>query len=178
MFVKTTTRFLKKHWRKIAMVALVIVILCVMCCDCRKTEGFVSAENKDKPSLCLFYAPWCPHCKSMMGDFDRLVKDIGGKVCSVLKINCDENKELAKEHGIEGYPTIKFLPRGVSAPEWYVIYEGERNYSGMKNFAEQQVKGNPDLRVNQGAKTDGSVPPADARGAKTTSYVARHLDMA
>ena len=176
--LKQLNRFVKRHWRKMVMAVLVLVMLCVLCKDCQNKEGFSSDGDRKKPSLCLFYAPWCPHCKTIMPDFDRLKRELDGKLCSVLKINCDENKELAKQHGIEGYPTIKFLPRGVDAPQWYVTYDGERSFGGMKKFAEQQVKGNPALRVDQAARTDGKVPPADARGAKTTSYVARHLDMA
>jgi protein disulfide-isomerase-like protein len=178
MKLKSLNHLVKKHWKNVAIIGLVLVILCVLCCDCRNLEGFASDEDKKKPSLCLFYAPWCHHCKNMMPDFDRLKKELNGKLCSILKINCDENKELAKQHGIEGFPTIKFLPRGVNAPQWFVDYDGERNYNGMKKFTEQQVSGNPDLRIDQGARTDGKVPPSDARGAKTTSYVARHLDMA
>ena len=140
---------------KVAIVVLVLVIVCILC---RIAKSRKFDENySNKPSFCLFYAPWCPHCKTIMPAFEKLQKALHGVSCGILKINCEEQKELAKKHGVKGYPTMRFLPRGVDEPEWYVEYSGNRSYGDMKKFVEDQVKGMPAERVNESANTDGSV---------------------
>ena len=81
----------------------------------------------------LFYADWCPHCKSIKDDWIKL-----GKMASFIKImafNCADpsNKEyLSNLDFIQGYPTIvlysgKGSPRGESM----TIYQGERKFDNL-----------------------------------------------
>jgi protein disulfide-isomerase-like protein len=89
-----------------------------------KKEDF---ENMEQDSMVLFYAPWCPHCKTVMGDWAKLKKSAPNGV-KIAKVNCDEKPELAEKHDIKGFPTIILFKNGKK-----VYFEGPRN---LENFLE------------------------------------------
>ncbi len=97
-------------------------------------EAFESGD--DEKTFALFYAPWCPHCKSIMGDWDTLTKKNKTGV-KIQKVNCDENEDLAKKHGIKSFPTIKFLPKGLNNPADAIDYKGERKGEAFLAFVEK-----------------------------------------
>lgn len=94
-----------------------------------------NVESSNEPTFCMFYAPWCGHCKSAMPDFDRLMKTPGLKA-KVVKINSDENPELIKKHKVQGFPDIRYYPNGLSGS--HVEYSGPRGYDDMLNYVKGQ----------------------------------------
>ena len=90
-------------------------------------------ENDSDPTFVMFYAPWCGHCKNAMPEFDKLIQNPPNGI-KVLKINCDEesNKELAKKHKIQGFPTIRYYKNGMNGD--HEEYNGERSNTGFLNF--------------------------------------------
>jgi protein disulfide-isomerase-like protein len=89
-----------------------------------KKEDF---ENMTQDSMVLFYAPWCPHCKTVMGDWAKLKKAAPSNI-NVAKVNCDKKPELAEKHEVKGFPTIILFKGGKK-----VYFEGPRN---LENFLE------------------------------------------
>ena len=83
-------------------------------------------------SAVLFYAPWCGHCKRMMPEWDKLQQSNSN--VSIEKVNCDDNPEMANKHGVNGFPTIKYLPNGLNDPNNGVTYNGERNSQALLNW--------------------------------------------
>ena len=63
-------------------------------------------ENNLRNDLVLvdFYATWCGPCKMMHPIIDKVVEEF--KDLEVLKVNVDENEELAREYGIMSIPTL------------------------------------------------------------------------
>merc|ERR1719215_1247197 len=84
-----------------------------------------------------FFAPWCGHCKAMKPDWEKLMKQFAGsKSALVAEVDCTaEGKPLCEEHGVEGFPTLKW--GDASALE---DYEGGRGLDELKTFAEQNLK--------------------------------------
>lgn len=60
----------------------------------------------DKIMLIDFYAEWCEPCKKMKPYLEAIAKEMPDKV-KVLRIDVDENQELAKVMKIEGLPVIQ-----------------------------------------------------------------------
>lgn len=90
-------------------------------------------ESFDQKTFALFYAPWCPHCKSCMPHWNNLEK-MNKTDINIVKIDCDANPEMAQKFGIQGYPTIKFLPYGLNNPKNMIDYDGPRTGEAFLAF--------------------------------------------
>ena len=83
------------------------------------TQSQEGLEQKSA-EIIMFYADWCPHCKTAMPEWDKIAStyqstQINGHNVTFTKINCaDEslsasNAKLISENKVEGYPTIKLF---------------------------------------------------------------------
>ena len=64
------------------------------------------------PVLLDFFANWCGHCQKLLPLLDDVAVDLDGKV-GIMKMNVDENRDLAQKYDIKGLPTM-ILFRGGS----------------------------------------------------------------
>ena len=76
-------------------------------------EGTFDTEvlNSDKPALVDFWAPWCGPCRAIAPVLDELANEYKGKV-TVAKVNVDENRKLAGNHGVMSIPTMILFKNG------------------------------------------------------------------
>ena len=65
----------------------------------------VIQASRAQPVIVDFWAPWCGPCKQLGPMLERVVKNAGGKV-RLVKINVDENPELAQQLRIQSLPTV------------------------------------------------------------------------
>ncbi|CAI6341247.1 unnamed protein product [Periconia digitata] len=65
-----------------------------------------------------FYATWCPPCKAIAPVYEQLSKahSVPGKICFV-KINVDEQQEIAAQNGIQAMPTFLVFKDGKKIEE-------------------------------------------------------------
>ena len=54
-----------------------------------------------------FWAPWCPYCMRLKPIFESIASKY--PEIRFVKINVDEQQELASRYGIRGIPIIKFF---------------------------------------------------------------------
>ncbi len=64
-----------------------------------------------QPVLVDFYADWCGPCKIIEPIISQLSKEYDGKV-KFVKIDTDDNQELAIQFGIMSIPTVMFFSGG------------------------------------------------------------------
>lgn len=60
------------------------------------------------PVLIDFYATWCMPCKMFAPIAEQVSEQYAGKL-KVVKINVDENPELAQKYMVMSIPTIKLV---------------------------------------------------------------------
>jgi thioredoxin 1 len=58
-----------------------------------------------------FWATWCGPCKIVAPVVEELAKEYEGKV-TFVKVNTDENQDLATKYNIRGIPTLMFFKEG------------------------------------------------------------------
>lgn len=96
-----------------------------------KREGF---ENKKDGVFAFFYADWCGHCQRAKPAWNELENNATGLGVNLAKINSDEQPDVVKQHGVSGFPTIRYYPNGMNDVDNRVEYSGERTYNGFKSF--------------------------------------------
>ncbi len=63
------------------------------------------------PVVLDFWAPWCGPCKMIAPILDDIATELDGKV-KVVKINVDENQQVAAKFGVRSIPTLVIFNEG------------------------------------------------------------------
>ncbi|MEO1527191.1 MAG: thioredoxin [Planctomycetota bacterium] len=63
------------------------------------------------PTLVDFYADWCGPCRAMSSVLDEVADELG-ESGHVVKVNIDENPELAARYGVRSIPTFLVVRGG------------------------------------------------------------------
>ena len=95
------------------------------------------------PVIVDFWAPWCGPCKTLGPMLEKLVNQAGGTV-RMVKINIDENPEIAQQLRIQSIPTVYAFSKGQPVD----AFQGAVPESQLKSFISKL--------------TGGAKPPIDA----------------
>ncbi len=75
------------------------------------TEKFDELLKGDKPVVCDFFATWCGPCKMLAPVMDKVSGKFADKAVFV-KVDIDENAELAVRYGIMSIPLVAVFKNG------------------------------------------------------------------
>jgi len=77
------------------------------------SDGSFEADvlQSDKPALVDFWAEWCGPCKMIAPLLDEAATEYGDRM-SIVKLNVDENPNVAQKFGIRSIPTLILFKDG------------------------------------------------------------------
>ncbi|MDB9786623.1 thioredoxin [Bacteriovoracaceae bacterium] len=76
------------------------------------SENFeIEVLKSGKPVIVDFWAEWCGPCKALSPVLEEISTELGDKA-AIVKVNVDEQPELAQKYEIRGIPTLIFFKDG------------------------------------------------------------------
>ncbi|RDI74525.1 thioredoxin: thioredoxin [Gaiella occulta] len=80
-----------------------------------KTETFdQEVIQSETPVLVDFWAEWCGPCHAVAPVLDKIAEERAGEI-KLVKVNIDEERELAEKYGIASIPTMILFRDGEPA---------------------------------------------------------------
>lgn len=106
-------------------------------------KEFIKGSDDDlnkTADLYFFYTEWCPHCKKAKPEWEQLKmeyenKQINGYKINFIEVDCDQNKEIAEQYNVEGYPTIKLV-----SGNQIVEYDAQPNKKTLEQYLATVLK--------------------------------------
>ena len=76
-------------------------------------DAWFQAEvvNRAEPVLVKFGAVWCPPCRMLDPELDRLSSEMGGRI-AVVRINVDQRPALAQHYHVSSIPRLLLFKQG------------------------------------------------------------------
>lgn len=76
-----------------------------------KTNFQADVLEAKEPVVVDFWAEWCGPCKMIGPSLEEISSELGGKA-KIVKLNIDENPELAAQFGVRSIPTLMIFKDG------------------------------------------------------------------
>jgi len=102
------------------------------------TENFVADvidASQQQPVIVDFWAPWCGPCKQLGPILEKVVKEARGAV-KLVKINVDDNQELAMQLRVQSIPAVFGFAKGRPV----TAFTGAQPESQIKSFVQRLVQ--------------------------------------
>jgi putative thioredoxin len=133
--------------------------------DTKRFMADVIEESRKQPVIVDFWAPWCGPCKQLGPTIEKVVRNANGKV-KLVKINVDENQQLAGQMRVQSIPAV------------FAFVDGQPVDGFMGALPESQIKQFVDRLGSQGglaAEIAAAVEEAKAALAEKQYGVAARI---
>ncbi len=107
-------------------------------------DNFDTVVDGSKAALVEFYAPWCGHCKHLEPEWDKVGEAFAGsKDVVIAKVDADAHGDLGSRFEVQGFPTIKYFPKGWRKGDETTPYEGGRTSDAIIEFVNKNSGAKP-----------------------------------
>lgn len=92
--------------------------------------SFGEFVQANRPTMVLFYAPYCGHCKALMPAFEKAAWVLDDNDIQIARVDSTAQRELSRSLGVTGFPTLKVYPAasaGEPAAPDSVDYRGSKD---------------------------------------------------
>ena len=136
------------NWKLITVGSVVLSLLVFIAYTAKNKllsyvyQGFQNPTTSPSvKEFILYYADWCPHCKPVIPEFDKLAPNgevvVGGQKVKVSKYEVSQYADKHKAANVTGYPTIKFSDVDGTTTE----YKGSRTAEAFLEFLNDKLGG-------------------------------------
>ena len=115
----------------------------------RAFKADVIDASLEAPVLVDFWAPWCGPCRSLSPNIEKVVKEKAGKI-RLVKINIDENPQIAGQLGVQSIPAVFAFAGGRPVD----AVHGNKPESEVRKYADKVIAAAPAGRPAQGSVED------------------------
>ncbi len=91
--------------------------------------------NSQLPVFVDFWAEWCGPCRMVSPVVEELASEYAGKI-NFVKVNVDENNELASKYNVFSIPTLAIFNRGQIVAQQV----GAASKSSYKNMIDKTLE--------------------------------------
>jgi len=118
----------------------------------------VLQHSHQVPVLVDFWADWCEPCKMLMPVLAKLADEYQGGFI-LVKVNTDENQQLAEQFGVRSLPTIKLFKGGEAVDEFTGVLPEEEIRAFINKHRTRQTEPyrQQALEMQQAGDLDGAV---------------------
>lgn len=128
--------------KTILVVGIVVVLLVVLAFISKGSEGFMPGFGTSGAppvgKFVMYYADWCPHCKSVKPEFQDFSKagvvNVNGQNVEVGMVEESEKEKMAGKP-VKGFPTFLFETSDGQTVE----FSGPRTRDGWMQFLKEQT---------------------------------------
>jgi thioredoxin 1 len=89
--------------------------------------------DNPKPVMVDFWAEWCGPCRMVSPILDEIAAEYSDKI-DIVKVNVDEEPELAMKYGVTGIPMMAVFQGGAIAKQMVGARPKDRNRRGLSFF--------------------------------------------
>ena len=100
----------------------------------RTFKADVIDASLEAPVLVDFWAPWCGPCRALTPAIEKVIKEKGGKI-RLVKINIDENPQIAGQLGVQSIPNVFAFAGGRPID----MFLGNMPESEVRKFADRVI---------------------------------------
>ena len=88
-------------------------------------EADAIRASTERPIVVDFWAPWCQPCRQLGPLLEKLAVEFNGRF-QLLKVNVDENQDLAAAFGVQSIPYVAAVRNGQVASEFVGVHPEDK----------------------------------------------------
>lgn len=88
------------------------------------SENFENLISSEKLTIVDFWAPWCGPCRVQLPILEKFAGE--NEDVQIVKINVDEESDLAQKYSIRSIPTMLYFKRGNVQHKTIGVQQGDQ----------------------------------------------------